>query len=432
VFTPDRFERSTAASPVVAVIGTMDTKGDEFAFVCDLIRRHSCRPLVIDVGVLGTPRGIVPDVSRVEVAEAAGRPLEEVATLGRGPAVEVMGEGVATIARKLQGTGAISGIMSMGGAEGTVLGCLAMNALPVGFPKVMVSAIANGERRFGDFTGLVDIHMSNSVVDVAGFSRVSRAIYRNAAASVCGMASAAAHDDEDAGASDPGAGRPVVGVTMLGNTQAAFDGLQARLGDAYELLPFHANGTGGPTMERLVEDGLIDLVIDLTPSEVSNELRRGVMASQTDTRLQVAGPRGIAQVVVPGCVDFFQAGALEDLPDEWRVRPIYQHNPHFTLVKATHDEMVQAGTEFARRLNLTVGELVLIWPSGGLSLGDAPGGVFWDPEADQLFLDALLHGLTVPHRLVGVAAHINDDATVSAICDAVESLTHASASALRR
>jgi uncharacterized protein (UPF0261 family) len=294
----------------------------------------------------------------------------------------------------------------------------------------MVSAIANGDRRLGDFTGLVDIHISSSVVDVAGFNRVSRAIYRNAAASVCGMARAAAKDVEAAEAEASDGRRPVVAVTMLGNTQAAFDGLQERLGDAYELLPFHANGTGGPTMEHLVEDGLVDLVIDMTPSEVSNELRGSVMASQTQTRLQVAGPRGIPQIVVPGCVDFFQAGALEDLSEEWRARPTYQHNPHFTLVKATHDEMVQAGVEFARRLNLTVGELIIIWPTGGLSLGDAPGGVFWDPEGDQLFLDALLRDLTVPHRLVKVAAHINDDATVAAICEAVESLTRATRSAV--
>jgi len=237
---PD-FPRSTVERPVVAVVGTMDTKGEEFRHLCDLIGKFGCATLVIDSGVIGEARCIEPSVSRREVAQAAGQDLEVIRTLGRGPAVEVMADGVAAIVVRLHKEGMISAILSMGGAEGTVLGCAAMRALPVGFPKVMVSAIASGRRQFGDFTGLVDIWISNSVVDVAGFNSITDAVYRNAAASVAGMTRAAV---EDVHASVP-TRRPVVGVTMLGNTQRAFDLIRGRLEPRFEVVPFHANGTGG-------------------------------------------------------------------------------------------------------------------------------------------------------------------------------------------
>jgi uncharacterized protein (UPF0261 family) len=415
---------STAEHPVIAVVGTMDTKGEEFSFVCDLIKNWECHPLIIDSGVLGEARDILPNVSRESVAKAGGHSLQDVRGMGRGPAIEVMARGVSAIVADLQQRGYISAVFSMGGAEGTVVGCAAMRDLPIGFPKVMVSAIACGRREFGDFTGVSDIMISNSVVDVAGSNSIGEMIYRNAAAAVCGMARAGVL----ALGKDAKTRRPVVAVTILGNTQQAFDHLRATLEPAYEVIPFHANGIGGATMERLVAEGKVDVVVDLTTNEVSNELRGGVMASQTERRLRVAGPLGVPQVLIPGCVDFFQAGPVDQLRPEWRDRPIYRHNPHFTLVRATIDEMASAGTEFAVRLNETTGPLIIIWPEGGLSLADREGGAFWDPEADQAFLDALLRDLAVPHELVRVSGHINDESTAAAITEAVLSVSHATAS----
>lgn len=403
--------------PTVAVLGTMDTKGAEHRFLCDVIGDGGGQTVVIDSGIRGEPREIRPTVTRAEVALAAGSTIEDVRALpSRGEAVETMLEGVKIIIRRLYEQGEIDAVIALGGAEGTVIGTAAMQALPLGVPKLMVSAIASGPRTFGPFVGTSDVAILSSPVDIAGFNSVSTNIYGNAAAAILGMAQ---HHRRQRHARQRR--RPCIGLTMLGNTQAALDKLADLLAPLdVEIIPFHANGVGGPAMERLVEDGRIDLVVELAINEVTNELMNGVTQSTTPDRLRVAGRHGVPQVFVPACADFFTLGAVDSLPPELRNRRLYRHNPHFTLVRASTDEMRRFGEECATRLNESTGPLTIIWPEQGLSIMDCPGGEFWDPEADIAFLDALSGGLTVQHEVVRVDGHVNDTRVADAIKDAIE------------
>lgn len=399
----------------VAVLGTMDTKGAEHAYVCDVIAKHGVRTLVIDTGILGSPRDIHVDISSADVARAAGTNLAAIRAIGsRGPAVETMQRGLTRILRELYDEGRIQGAVALGGAEGTVLGTQAMQVLPLGFPKLMVSAVASGARTFGTYMGASDLSIMHSVVDCAGLNYISREVFANAAAGIAGMA----RDYLDRQKSPRGVGA-VAGVSMLGNTQAAFDHLAPRLAEiGLEPVPFHANGVGGMALDSLAGEGGARVVIDMTLNEVSNWLVGGVTAAPA-TRMRAAGSAGVPQVVVPGCVDFFTFGAIETVPTKYLDRPLYRHNPHFTLVRATGEEMEAFGCEVAQRLNSSTGPVTVVWPSRGLSIENRPGGSFWDPEADRRFLESLMTHLTVPVRLVEVDAHINDEETAEAVVTAV-------------
>jgi uncharacterized protein (UPF0261 family) len=276
-----------------------------------------------------------------------------------------------------------------------------MHALPVGVPKVIVTPSASGRRPFGPFTGESDVLVMHSVVDILGLNPIARAVFDNAAAAVAGMARDAGRPLENLGGSS-------VGITMLGHTTPAVMRIRAALERAgHEPVVFHANGVGGPAMEKLVEDGALAGVIDYTLSEVANSLLDGLHATGPE-RLRVAGERGVPQVVVPGCVDFFNQGAPDTVPAEYRGRKSYYHNPVATLVRLEPGEMAELGRVVAERLNEATGPVQVLAPTLGFSLADVEGGDLWFPEADAAFLDALGAALRPDVPLELVDTHVND------------------------
>jgi uncharacterized protein (UPF0261 family) len=390
-------------SPRIALIATLDTKGEETAYVRDRIASLGGSAVVIDSGILGEPAGCEPDVTRAEVARAGGSELDEVRGAGsRGAAVELMREGVRAVLERLWAEGRVDGALCLGGAEGALLGAAAMAALPVGVPKLIVSPSASGRRPFGPFVGEGDTLVMHSVTDILGLNPISRAVFDNAAAAVVGMA-------RDAGQPADALGEHCVGVTMLGHTTPAVMRMLPALEAAgHEPVVFHANGVGGPAMERLVEGGAISGVIDFTLSELANSMHPTGIHATGPRRLTVAGEHGLPQVVVPGCVDFFNQGAPEELPERYRGRKRYYHNPVATLVRLTADEEAALGRVVAERLAGARGPVRVVCPTGGFSLADVPGGDLWDPEADAAFVDALREALPAEIPLEEVDAHVDD------------------------
>jgi uncharacterized protein (UPF0261 family) len=387
--------------PQIALIGTLDTKGDEIAYVRERLADLGIRPVVIDSGILGEP-GTRADVSREQVAREAGYELGQIQSAGsRGSAVELMEQGVRAVCLRLWLEGRLDGVLCLGGAEGALLGAAAMRALPVGVPKLIVTPSASGRRAFGPFVGESDLLVMHSVVDILGLNPIARAVFDNAAAAIAGMARDAGRPLQDLG------GRSV-GITMLGHTTPAVMRIRTALEQAgHEPVVFHANGVGGPAMEKLVEAGALAGVIDYTLSELANSLLDGLHSTGPD-RLRAAGAKGLPQVVVPGCVDFFNQGAPDTVPVEYRARKSYYHNPVATLVRLEPKEMAELGRVVAGRLNEARGPVHVLAPTLGFSLADVEGGDLWFPEADAAFLDALGTALRPEVQLELVDTHVND------------------------
>ncbi|MDK2854887.1 MAG: hypothetical protein PWQ86_100 [Bacillota bacterium] len=384
--------------PTVVVLGTMDTKGRELGYVRDVIRAQGVDALLVDMGVLEPP-AVTPDITREEVAEAAGIDLEALAAKrDRGEAVAAMTRAAAVIARKLYEEGRLDGIISLGGSAGTTIGTSAMQALPVGVPKVMVSTLASGDTR--PYVGTKDITMMYSVVDIAGLNRLSRRILGNAARAIAGMVKA----EKDEAADD----KPIITATMFGVTTPcvtfAREYLESR---GYEVLVFHATGSGGRAMEGLIEDGFVSGVLDITTTEWCDELVGGVLSAGPH-RLEAAGKRGIPQVVSVGALDMVNFGPPETVPEKFKGRRFYQHNPTVTLMRTTPEECAELGRIIAEKLNAATGPTVVVLPLKGVSMIDAEGKPFYDPEADAALFDALREHLRPEIRLVELDNHIND------------------------
>ncbi|MDK2785162.1 MAG: hypothetical protein PWR11_1028 [Bacillota bacterium] len=384
--------------PTVVVLGTMDTKGRELGYVRDVIRAQGVDALLVDMGVLEPP-AVTPDITREEVAEAAGIDLEALAAKrDRGEAVAAMTRAAAVIARKLYEEGRLDGIISLGGSAGTTIGTSAMQALPVGVPKVMVSTLASGDTR--PYVGTKDITMMYSVVDIAGLNRLSRRILGNAARAIAGMVKA----EKDEAADD----KPIITATMFGVTTPcvtfAREYLESR---GYEVLVFHATGSGGRAMEGLIEDGFVSGVLDITTTEWCDELVGGVLSAGPH-RLEAAGKRGIPQVVSVGALDMVNFGPPETVPEKFKGRRFYQHNPTVTLMRTTPEECAELGRIIAEKLNAATGPTVVVLPLKGVSMIDAEGKPFYDPEADAALFDALRDNLRPEIRLVELDNHIND------------------------
>jgi uncharacterized protein (UPF0261 family) len=397
----------------ILIIGTLDTKGREIAYLRDRIQALGGATLVLDSGILGEPLDIVPDITRAEVAEAAGTTIDTLRTVGtRGAAVERMKDGVRKLALDLFAQGRMQGTVCLGGAEGAVLGAAAMKALPIGVPKVIVTPIASGRRHFGPLIGTRDIMVLHSVIDILGINPISRAVFDNVAAALVGMVQHGA-----ARMGEPSEGGPYVAITMLGNTTKAVMRLKDRLAArGYEAVIFHSNGVGGPAMEELAELGMFAGVIDYTTDELADQLIGGFHQGG-DHRLERVGAQGLPQVVVPGCIDFTVHGPRDEVPDRFKDRPAYYHNPEFTLVRVLADEMAQIGHIMARKLNAAQGPVVVVVPTQGLSIPNVPGGAFWDPPADAAFLAALRADLHPTIPLLTIDAHINDLAFADRVAD---------------
>ncbi len=388
----------------VVLIGTLDTKGPELGYLRDRLRALGLDTLLVDSGILGEPLGIVPDIDHAEVASYGGTTIEVLQRAGsRGRAVHGMREALKRLTATLYAEGRLDAAVSMGGAEGAVMGAAAMMALPVGVPKVLVSPIASGHHYFDPLVGTKDMVVIHSVVDILGLNPIACTIFDNVAAALKGML------EYGHGLPKPGDTDRFVAMTMLGNTTASVMAAKGHLEEAgYEAVIFHSNGVGGPAMEELAAAGQFIGVIDFTTNEVYDPLVGGIHDGGP-RRLTEVGRLGLPQVVVPGCIDFsvWNTGTV---PTELAGRPVYDHNPEYILVRASRDEMIQLGYIFAEKLDSARAPVVVAVPTRGLSIPNVPGGPFWNPEADSAYLETLRREIRSDIPVRTFEYHVNEPA----------------------
>ena len=384
---------------VVALIGTLDTKGAEYAWLAEQLDKHGVQALFVDVGSFSASP--LANVSSDDVIAAADS--DAVALRGRrdrGEMMQVMSVGAARIVRDLAVSGRIHGLLALGGSGGSSVAAAAMQALPVGFPKLLVSTMASGDVK--PYVGEVDATLMYSVVDVAGINSVSSQVFANAAAAIAGMAQAY----EDRLAAAPAEHKPVVAVTMFGVTTPAADEARDTLTDlGYEVLVFHATGAGGRAMEKLAESGLLAGVCDLTTTELADDLVGGVL-SAGPRRLEMAGRVGLPQAVSLGALDMVNFGPADTVPPEFAGRNLFVHNPTVTLMRTTPEEMAELGRRIATKLAAATGPTELFIPLRGVSAIDVEGAPFRDAEADAALFAELRAGLVGS----GVVVHELDQA----------------------
>ena len=383
----------------VCIVGTMDTKGIEFGFIKEQIEAAGVTTCVVNTGILGEPQ-LTPDISADEVAQAGGSSLKGLRDEGdRGNSVAVMAQGAAALIAEKYAAGEIDGIISLGGSAGTTIGTTAMQALPVGVPKMMVSTLASGDT--GPYVQSKDISMMYSVVDIAGINRLSRQILANAAGAIVGMVNAAV--------SQAGTDKPLIAATMFGVTTPCVTKAREILEAAgYEVLVFHATGTGGRAMEDLVKGGFLEGVLDVTTTELADELVGGILSAGAE-RLEAAGEVGLPQVVAPGALDMVNFGPPDTVPEKFRDRHFYQHNPTVTLMRTTAEETAELGKIMADKLNQAKGPTTVLIPIQGVSAIDKTGEPFDSPEARDAWRESLKAHIGENVTVIEMDAHINDD-----------------------
>ncbi len=393
----------------VLLLATLDTKGAEAAFVRDLLVGEGVAVRLVDTGCLGEPQAAA-DVTREEVFAAAGETLDAVRAKGdRGHAVTRAADGAAEIVRKAYAAGELAGVLGIGGGAGTTIGTRAMRALPIGVPKLMVSTLASGE--VSHFVGSRDVMMLNSVVDILGLNRISRAVLARAAQAMAGMARAGEPpaSDED---------RPLVAATMFGVTTPCVERAKEVLEEAgYEVLVFHATGSGGRTLESLAEDGLLAGVLDVTTTELADELVGGVLSAGPD-RLTAAGAAGVPQLVSAGATDMVNFHGMDTVPERFRGRNLYRHNENVTLMRTTPEECARIGADIGAKVARAAGPVRVLLPRRGVSALDREGQPFDDPAARSALADAVREN-------AGAAAveeldrHVNDPEFARAAAEAL-------------
>ena len=394
--------------PTVVLVGTLDTKGAEHAFVREHLVRAGVAVIVVDVGILGEP-SFAPDVPAAEVARAAGVELADLRFTREGSdtrtvALKAMRRGAIAVVRDLRAGGRADGVMGLGGSGGSTVVSGVLRSLPVGVPKVLVSTMASGNVRA--FVGTSDVTLVHPVTDVQGLNRVSRRVLANAAHAMAGMVRWLAETPDGAAA----AGAPLVALTMMGVTTPGVQRTQALLEAAgFETIVFHAVGSGGQAMEEMVDEGLIDGVVDLTTSEITAELFGGILSAGPH-RLEAAGRAGIPQVVAPGALEVINVGPRATIPARYDVpeRRIVVHNPSITAIRANADEAATAGRALATKLNGATGPTAVLLPLGGCSKYELPGGPFVDPAADEAMFEAIRTTLRPGIAVREVAANLNE------------------------
>lgn len=394
--------------PTIAVLGTMDTKGEEHAFVAEQIRQRGHKVLVIDAGTLDEPK-LKPDITRTEVAAAAGIDLAPVvAKRDRGEAVDAMSRGAPAALTKLLQEKRIDGVISLGGGGGTAIGTAAMRALPIGFPKVMVTTLASGNT--SQYVGVKDVVLFPSIVDVAGLNRISRQILTRAAGAICGMVEVKPPPAED---------KPIIVASQFGNTTDCVNHARRILEkNGYEVLVFHATGVGGRTMESLIESGMVTGVLDITTTEWADELVGGVL-SAGPTRLEAAAMHGVPAIVTPGCLDMVNFHGPDTIRPKFKGRTFYQHNPQVTLMRTTPGECAQLGKILAEKVNASKGPVTVLIPRKAISVISAPGQKFHDPAADKALFDAIKSNLRKDIEVIEMDCAINDAAFAEACANAL-------------
>lgn len=362
----------------IAILGTFDTKGKELKFIKDCIESAGCATLCVHTGVFEPL--IEPDVSNADLAAAVGADINAIIEKrDRATATDVLSRGTQALIPQLYAQGKFDGIISIGGSGGTSLATPAMRALPLGVPKVMVSTMASGD--VSPYVGTSDVIMIPSVVDAEGLNDISKVIFQNACNAVVGMVQNKKEIVSD--------GKPLLAATMFGVTTPCIKAAKEYLeGEGYDVLVFHATGTGGQCMEALIEQGFIKGVLDMTTTEWCDQVVGGVLAAGPD-RLTAAGKAGIPQVVSVGALDMVNFGPWDTVPAQFKERNLYKHNPTVTLMRTTPEECVQIGTEIASRIVEAKGKTALMLPLKGVSAIATEGQAFYDADADEALFSTL-------------------------------------------
>jgi uncharacterized protein (UPF0261 family) len=392
--------------PTVVLLGTLDTKGGEYAFLRDRLREQGVDVLLVDAGV--NAPSIDPDIGRDELVPD----VAELAAAGdRGAAVTAMARGAERTVAQLHADGRLDGILALGGSGGSSIATQAMRALPVGVPKLMVSTVASGDTR--PYVGAVDVTMMYSVVDISGVNRVSARIMANAAGAIAGMVRATVPELDE---------KPLVAASMFGVTTPCVTRARERLEEhGYEVLVFHATGAGGQSMEALARGGFLAGVLDVTTTELADELVGGVLSAGPD-RLEAAGAVGVPQVVSLGALDMVNFGPRESVPSKFDDRNLYVHNPTVTLMRTTPDECAELGRQIGRKLSAAKGPTVLFVPLKGVSMIDVEGQPFRDTEADEALFAGLRETLAQTVEVHEVETDINDPAFADAMAERMHEL----------
>jgi uncharacterized protein (UPF0261 family) len=407
--------------PAVLLIATFDTKAEEALYLRRRMESLGCRVLSMDTGIL-LESGTAADIDRHRVAEAGGSSVAEMVASGdKGRCIDAMRKGACALTRKLYSEGAFQGVVAIGGAQGTDIATAAMRELPFGVPKFMVSTVASGRATFGPFVGTKDVIMMHSVADIQGVNFMTRRVFDNAAAAVCGMVRDAAdlrgHDAASSPRKSP-ASLPAVALSMLGTvTQGAMRAKRLLSERGYDAIAFHQNGTGGIAMEEMIREGIFKGVVDLNLHELGDSVANGLHASIADFRLTSAGALGIPQVVVPGSINYAVMGPVATLSPEILRRKYIVHNSQLTLVRLSREELERTAIVMAERLNMAKGPTHVFIPLGGFSYPDHPGRGHWDPEENGLFIRTLKSRLLASIPYDEIDLNINDDAFIDTVVD---------------
>jgi uncharacterized protein (UPF0261 family) len=408
--------------PSVYAVATMDTKGHELAFVAECLRASGVAVVMVDVGTMSLPV-VPPDVDRTAVAgchpTASGR-ATALSRADRASAITAMSQALECFLRREWANGRLAGVIGIGGSGGTALVTPAMRALPIGLPKLMVSTVASGNT--APYVGSSDITLMYSVVDIAGLNAVSRRVLGNAAGAMAGMVGNPAL---------PGAGKPALGMTMFGVTTPCVTAVRQNLeGHGFDCLVFHATGTGGQAMEKLVEARLIQGVLDVTTTEVADLVVGGILACGRH-RFEAILEAKVPYVLSVGALDMVNFGAIDTVPERFRERTLHVHNAQVTLMRTTPAENRQCARWIAEKLNRAVAPWSILIPENGVSALDAPGQPFWDPQADAALFDELESAVGQgPGRTIRrLPLHINDPAFAAALVEEYLRLHRASGAA---
>jgi uncharacterized protein (UPF0261 family) len=404
----------------IVVIATLDTKGPETAFVVSQIEAGGYPTLVMDTGINPNrdPAAPAPTITSDAIAAEVGQSREHLASKmseqdTRDLWIRSMAAGASKVLARLHVEGRVAGVIGLGGAQGTEVCSTAMRALPIGVPKMLVSTVASGRTPFGIYTGTRDLTIMHSVVDVLGLNTLTRLVLTNATGAIVGMASAQASMPEAPDA------RAKVGVSIYGNTTPAAMAVKAQLEQrGYEVFGFHCNGTGGVAMEELAADGMLDVILDLSTHELTDELLGGIHAGDA-TRLALGG-HSVPRLVVPGALELITFGTVESVPERYRAQPFVRHNPNVTLVRATGDQLVGLAEVMAERLNLATSPVSVVIPTGGWSFYNRDGLHFRDQEADQAFAKALRRHLQPETPIQELHDHINDPSFATQLVELFE------------
>lgn len=378
----------------IAILGTLDSKGEEHAFIAELVKARGHVPLLIDVGT-GSDPTVAPDITRYQVAEAAGVDLAPIiARKDRGEAVTTMSQAAPMLLTKLYQDGEIDGVISLGGGGGTAIATAAMRALPIGFPKLMVSTLASGNT--AHYLGTSDIVMMPSITDVAGLNRLSKIIFTRAAGAICGMVESKIDSASD---------KPLVVASMFGNTTACVTEAKRILEEnGYEVLVFAATGAGGKSMEAIIDSGIVAGVLDITTTELADELAGGVLTAGPD-RLNATARAQVPAVVSAGCLDMVNFGEPASVPDRYQSRNFYHHNPQVTLMRTTADECTQLGRNLTEKTNAYTAATAILLPLKAISVISAAGQPFHDEAADKALFGAIKNNSK--HPVIEIEQEIN-------------------------